>query len=122
MLLIRRTAGSLYLGCSFQILSVVHNSSGKLSSGRRTHVRLSFSQNCVEAAAADDTADCTWAKDGDNSWSTSEEITISEGANNDLCDGTGGGCDMTVTLTKVGVGNEDDKVIREVAAYADANN
>ena len=79
-------------------------------------------QNCVEADAADDTADCTWAKDGDNSWSTSEEITISEGANNDLCDGTGGGCDVAVTLTKIGVGNEDDKVIREVSAYADAGN
>ena len=61
-------------------------------------------------------------KGRDNSWSTSEEITISEGANNDLCDGTGGGCDVDVTLTKIGVGNEDDKVIREVTSFADANN
>ena len=40
----------------------------------------------------------------------------------DMCDGADGGCDVDVTLTKIGVGNEDDKVIREVAAYADANN
>ena len=39
-----------------------------------------------------------------------------------MCDGSDGGCDVDVTLTKVGVGNEDDKVIREVTAYADANN
>ena len=59
--------------------------------------------------------------DDDNSWSVAEEITISEG-DVDLCDGSNGGCDVDVTLTKVGVGNEGDKVIREVTAFADANN
>ena len=39
-----------------------------------------------------------------------------------MCSGDDGGCDVDVTLTKIGVGNEDDKVIREVAAFADANN
>jgi flagellin-like protein len=76
---------------------------------------------CADASKDDGTAACTYTTDDDNSWSTSEEITISEGATN-MCDGSDGGCDVDVTLTKVGVGNEDDKVIREVSAYADANN
>ena len=76
---------------------------------------------CVEASKDDGTADCTYTTDDDNSWSTSEEITISEG-DMDMCDGSDGGCDVDVTLTKIGVGNEDDNVIGEVAAFADANN
>ena len=79
------------------------------------------SLTCADASLDDGTADCTYMTDEDNSWSTSEEITIMEG-DVDLCDGQEGGCDVDVTLTKIGVGNEDDKVIREVAAYADANN
>ena len=55
------------------------------------------------------------------SWSVSQEITISEGAY-DLCDGSNGGCDVDVTLTKIGAGSEDDMVIREVSTYADASN
>ena len=77
---------------------------------------------CVEVGSADATSDCTWTKDNDNYWSVSEEITISEGSATDLCDGTDGGCDVDVTLTKVGVGNEDDKVIRTITAYADGAN
>ena len=76
---------------------------------------------CADASEDDGTAACTYTTDDDNYWSTSEEITISEGATN-MCDGSDGGCDVDVTLTKIGVGNEDDKVIREVTAYADANN
>ena len=79
------------------------------------------SMRCDEAGSADATSDCTFAIDDDNYWSTSEEITISEGAD-DLCDGENGGCSVDVTLTKKGVGNEDDKVIRTVTAYADASN
>ena len=78
------------------------------------------SLTCADAAKDDGTADCTYEIDDDNSWSTSEEITISEG-DVDLCDGSDGGCDIDVTLTKIGVGNEDDRIIREVSAYADAN-
>ena len=78
------------------------------------------SMTCDEAGEADATSDCTFAKDDDNYWSTSEEITISEGAD-DLCDGANGGCSVDVTLTKKGVGNEDDKVIRTITAYADAS-
>ena len=80
------------------------------------------SMTCDEADAADATSDCSWAKDDDNHWSVSEEITISEGSATDLCDGTDGGCDVDVTLIKVGVGNEDDKVISTVTAYADDAN
>ena len=78
------------------------------------------SLTCADAEKDDGTADCTYMTDDDNSWSISEEITISEG-DVDLCDGSDGGCDIDVTLTKIGVGNEDDKVIRDVSAYADAN-
>ena len=56
----------------------------------------------------------------DKTWDTSEEITISE-SGMDLCDGTDGGCEVVVTLTKIGVGEEDDKVIATVTAFADAN-
>ena len=80
------------------------------------------SMTCDEAADADADSSCTYAKDSDNHWQTSEEITISEG-DADLCDGSdNGGCSVDVTLTKVGVGNEDDKVIRTVNAYADGSN
>ena len=50
-----------------------------------------------------------------------EEITISEGNNLDLCDGSTGGCEVSVTLTKIGVGGEDDEIIANINAYADAN-
>ncbi|NCG29582.1 MAG: hypothetical protein GWP27_03820, partial [Bacteroidetes bacterium] len=53
-------------------------------------------------------------------WDTSEEITISE-SGMDLCDGSDGGCEVVVTITKIGVGEEDDKVIATVTAFADAN-
>tara|TARA_Y100001933_G_scaffold223488_1_gene235058 strand:+ start:1626 stop:2174 length:549 start_codon:yes stop_codon:yes gene_type:complete len=78
-------------------------------------------QNCVEAAAADGTEACSWAKDGDSTWAASEEITISEGADNNLCGDTSAGCDVDVTITKIGVGGEDDKIIATVSAYADTN-
>ena len=80
-------------------------------------------QNCVEAssAAADGTEACSWAKDGDSTWSVGEEITISEGADNNLCGSGNSGCDVDVTITKIGVGGEDDKIIATVSAYADTN-
>ena len=76
------------------------------------------SYTCQEAGTAD--ADCTYTTDDDKSWEVSEEITISEG-DVDLCNGADGGCDVLVTLTKIGVGGEDSKVLQEVSAYADAN-
>ena len=62
---------------------------------------------------------CTYRTDTtDNNWDTAEEITISEGAS--VCDGTDGGCDVDVTITKLGVGSEDDEIIGVVQAYASA--
>ena len=77
------------------------------------------SYTCAEGDAS---ADSTYSKDDDKNWETSEEITISEGANVDLCDGSVGGCDIEVTITKLGVGNNADAVIAVKNAYADANN
>ena len=78
-----------------------------------------YSYTCDEAGSSDSTSDCTYATDDDNYWSVSEEITIAEGAY-DLCDGSTGGCTIDVTLTKIGVGNEDDRVIAVVYTYAEA--
>ena len=80
-----------------------------------------YSYHCVEYDYADDSTDCTYTMDEDQYWSVGEEITISEGATVDLCDGSNGYCSVDVTLTKYGVGNEDDKVIAFINAYADAN-
>ena len=75
------------------------------------------SKLCVEGGDA--TSDCTWDKDGDSIWGVAEEITISEGGD-DLCSGEAP-CNVVVTLTKVGVGEEDDKVIATVSATAENN-
>ena len=76
------------------------------------------SYTCEEAGTAD--AQCTYTIDDDKSWEVSEEITIGEGTV-DHCDGINGGCTVDITLTKIGVGGEDSKVLQEVSAYADAN-
>ena len=68
----------------------------------------------------DSTADCTFSIDEDNYWDVAEEITISEGDELDLCDGPEP-CSVEVTLTLVGVGEEDDRVIATVFATAEAN-
>ena len=65
-------------------------------------------------------ADCLFMTDGETTWDVAEEITIKENGQ-DLCDGANGGCNVEVILTKIGVGNEDDKVIAEVTAYADGS-
>ena len=77
----------------------------------------------LEGYYADATSDCTFGKDNDdNYWNTYEEFTISEGSATDLCDGSDGGCDVDVTLTKVGVGNEDDLIMATFTVYADGSN
>ena len=75
------------------------------------------SYTCEEGDA---TAPCTYSKDDDKSWDTSEEITISEGAT-DMCGSDDSGCEVVVTLPKLGVGEEDDEIIATVTAFADAN-
>ena len=72
---------------------------------------------------ADSDMGCTWTPfegDGnDQAWEASEGITISEGTG-DLCDGADGGCAIQVTLTKTGTGNDADKVLGTINAYAEA--
>ncbi len=64
-------------------------------------------------------AACVFMTDGETTWDVAEEITIKENGQ-DLCNGQDGGCDVAVTLTKIGVGNEGDMIIATVNAYADA--
>ena len=78
---------------------------------------------CVADHQADGTEPCEYTIDAtDNFWDVAEEITISEGTSTDLCDGSAGGCDVDVTITKLGVGNNPDMILAEVNAYADGNN
>ena len=79
------------------------------------------SYTCEVADWADADAYCTYTTDDDKYWEVSEEITISEGNNTNLCDGSNGGCTVDVTITKMGVGDEDNKVISQISAYADVN-
>jgi hypothetical protein len=79
------------------------------------------SYSCEVTDWADADAYCTYTIDDDKYWEVSEEITISEGNNTNLCDGSNGGCTVDVTITKVGVGGDDDKIIANINAYADAN-
>ena len=79
------------------------------------------SYSCEVADWADADANCMYTIDGEKYWQVSEEITISEGNNTNLCDGSNGGCTVDVTITKIGVGDEDNRIIAEISAYADAN-
>ena len=49
----------------------------------------------------------------DQQWEPSEGITIWGECNDNW------GCNVDVTITKMGVGSEDDKVVGQVTAYAD---
>jgi hypothetical protein len=72
----------------------------------------------------DEYAECTWyvANGGDEiTWEVYDEIIISEGPNTNLCDGSNGGCTVDITLTKIGIGGEDNRIIAEISAYADAD-
>ena len=71
----------------------------------------------------DEYAECTWSvADGDgDDWEVNDEIIISEGPNTNLCDGSNFGCTVDITLTKIGIGGEDNRIIAEISAYASAN-
>ena len=69
----------------------------------------------------DGSAACVFQNDGDNTWSTGERIYLFEGSI-DLCDGSNGYCEIDVTIVKLGVGNEDDRVLGYVSTYADGTN
>ena len=78
------------------------------------------SLNCIDESQDTTDAACTYAVNTDDSnWDVAEEITIFEG-DYDLCDGSNGGCNVDVTLTRLGVGNQNDVVLAVVSAYAEA--
>ena len=81
-------------------------------------ITISVDGGTPQACAQDDsTASCSYTayQGAGNSqqWEVSEGITIAG-----TCDDAAG-CDIAVTITKLGVGSEDDKVIGQVTAYAD---
>ena len=80
------------------------------------------SLTCDEGSYADATSECVWSKDDDDVWSVSEEITISEGSDTNLCDGTNGGCDVEVSLHETGGGPGGEDIMWGVSTYADASN
>ncbi|MFL2962532.1 MAG: hypothetical protein ACJZ2K_06110 [Candidatus Poseidoniaceae archaeon] len=99
----------------------IQMTSGDALSWQRVKVSIvvdgGASKLCVEGGDA--TSDCTWDKDGDSIWGVAEEITISEGGD-DLCSGEAP-CNVVVTLTKIGVGEEADMVIASITATAENN-
>ena len=78
---------------------------------------------CIDDASSSSTnAACTFTiDDTDSEWNVPEEITVNEGAS-DLCDGTDGGCDISVTITKLDVAGGNDHVLAQIQTYADASN
>ena len=76
---------------------------------------------CADEEVDDGSAACVFQNDGDNTWSTGERIYLFEGSM-DLCDGSNGYCEIDVTIVKLGVGNEDDRVLGYVSTYADGTN
>ena len=77
------------------------------------------SMTCDELDKADNYSSCTYDFDrSDNNWDIAEEITIAEGNETDLCE-VGQGCDITVTIIKIGVGGDDDKLLAEIDVIAD---
>ena len=77
------------------------------------------SMTCDELDKADNYSSCTYDFDrSDNNWDIAEEITIAEGNESDLCQGQQG-CDVTVTIIKIGVGGDDDKLLAEIDVMAD---
>ena len=70
----------------------------------------------------DENAACTWnvaGGDGEDIWEAGDSIFISEGPNTNLCDGSNGGCTVEITLTKIGVGGENNRVISQISAFAE---
>ncbi|MEC8670335.1 MAG: hypothetical protein VXY11_03820 [Candidatus Thermoplasmatota archaeon] len=72
------------------------------------------SEYCDHGNQADSNSVCVMeVLESDSTWDVGEEVLIKEGENYDLCDGSNGECSTTVTIIKIGVGNEDDMVLAE---------
>ena len=83
-----------------------------------TKITISVDGGTPQACAEDDaSASCSYTSfqgaGNSQQWETSEGITISG-----TCDDVAG-CNVDVTITKMGVGSEDDKVVGQITAYAD---
>ena len=77
------------------------------------------SLTCVEADKAEADDPCVWSTTSSkDDWEVSDEITISENTDSDLCN-SDDGCDMVVTLTKESVGNDEGGLLRDVKAFAE---
>ena len=74
---------------------------------------------CADESWADEYSSCEYTIDDDMYWNVSEEITISEGSDTDLCDGSNGYCVIDVTISKKAIGNDDDEVIGQITATAE---
>ena len=63
---------------------------------------------------------CTYTVSSDQHWKVPFEVTISEG-NQDLCmpEDVKEYCDIEVTITKIGVGGEGDKVLASISEIAE---
>tara|TARA_B110000438_G_scaffold218577_1_gene211438 strand:+ start:227 stop:718 length:492 start_codon:yes stop_codon:yes gene_type:complete len=80
-------------------------------------IRISIDSDAPVYCVADDSsASCTYASDSDLTWDVGESITISEGSNTDLCDGSTG-CIVEVTIMKTE--NGTSHVLDEIEADAE---
>jgi len=77
-------------------------------------------RTCDFKVEADEYSSCVYTIDDDMYWNVSEEITISEGSDTDLCDGSNGYCVIDVTISKKAIGNDDDEVIGQLTVAAEA--
>jgi hypothetical protein len=79
------------------------------------------SLQCDDEGSAQYDSACVYTTgDGDHYWNVAEEITISEGSDTNLCDGTSGGCEVQVTINKKAVGDSEGQVLAQLTAWADA--
>jgi hypothetical protein len=78
------------------------------------------SLQCDDEGWADEYSSCVYTTDDDQNWGVGEEITIYEGSDTNLCDGTSGGCEVEVTISKKAVGNSEGRVLAQLNAWAEA--
>ena len=73
---------------------------GKKLNWSSVEIRILIDDNPpVNCVADDSSASCTYASDSDMTWGVGESITISEGSNTELCDGSTN-CIIDVEISK----------------------
>jgi hypothetical protein len=78
------------------------------------------SLQCTDEGWADEYSSCVYTTDEDKNWDVAGEITIYEGSDTDLCDGSNGYCVIDVIISKKAVGNDDGGVLVRMTAIASA--